>query len=147
MTFDCGSPILRTRPNVCQRSTGPSSVSRPPTGHGEPLLGSAQSPRGPLRASGYNLTISNVPCPDVPPYMLGAELVEAHPVVPSPRPRACDRIVRYRDRLHFGLFADPDAQLAEAAVAASALGGPLGVPDPVERLREETLELLEARAL
>lgn len=119
--------------------------------------------------------------------MLGAELIEAHPVVPVAEGHALAiGIFRYRDRLHFGLFADPDvfpqvrhmpealgaslhrllspevqsgmgrprrrpipstAQLAEAAVAASALGGPLGVADPVERLREETLELLEARAL
>ena len=58
----------------------------------------------------YNLTISNVPGPDVPLYMLGAELIEAHPVVPIAEGHALAiGIFGYRGRLHFGLYADPEA--------------------------------------
>ena len=58
----------------------------------------------------YNLTISNVPGPDVPLYMLGAELIEAHPVVPIAEGHALAiGIFGYRGRLHLGLYADPEA--------------------------------------
>jgi diacylglycerol O-acyltransferase / wax synthase len=56
----------------------------------------------------FNLTISNVPGPDFPLYMLGAELIEAHPVVPIARRHALSiGIFSYLDRLHFGFYADP----------------------------------------
>ncbi len=58
----------------------------------------------------YNLTISNIPGPDVPLYMLGAELIEAYPVVPMAEGHALAiGIFGYRDRLNFGLLADPEA--------------------------------------
>lgn len=58
----------------------------------------------------YNLTISNIPGPDIPLYMLGAELIDAYPVVPMADGHALAiGIFGYRDRLHFGLLADPDA--------------------------------------
>ncbi len=58
----------------------------------------------------FNLTISNVPGPDFPLYMLGAELVEAHPVVPIAQGHALSiGIFGYRGRLHFGFYADPHA--------------------------------------
>ncbi len=58
----------------------------------------------------YNLTISNVPGPRVPVYMLGAELIEAHPVVPIAEGHALSvGIFSHRERLHFGLYADPRA--------------------------------------
>ena len=58
----------------------------------------------------FNLTISNVPGPDVPLYMLGAELIEAHPVVPIAQGHALSMgIFGYLGRLHFGFYADPHA--------------------------------------
>jgi WS/DGAT/MGAT family acyltransferase len=58
----------------------------------------------------FNLTISNIPGPDVALYMLGAELVEAHPVVPITQSHALSiGIFGYRGRLHFGFYADPHA--------------------------------------
>jgi diacylglycerol O-acyltransferase / wax synthase len=72
----------------------------------------------------YNLTISNIPGPPFPLYMLGAELVDAHPVVPIAEGHALSiGIFGYGGRLHFGLYADPDAfpqvrQLPEALDAA-----------------------------
>ncbi|MEX2196172.1 MAG: wax ester/triacylglycerol synthase family O-acyltransferase [Thermoleophilaceae bacterium] len=58
----------------------------------------------------YNLTVSNVPGPRVPVYMLGAELAEAYPVVPLSDEHALSvGIFTYRDHAHFGCYADPDA--------------------------------------
>jgi WS/DGAT/MGAT family acyltransferase len=58
----------------------------------------------------YNLTVSNVPGPRVPVYMLGAELVAVHPVVPIPEGHALSvGIFTYRDTAFFGLYADPEA--------------------------------------
>ena len=58
----------------------------------------------------FNLTISNVPGPDFPLYMLGAELIEAHPVVPIAQRHALSMgIFGYLGRLHFGFYADPHA--------------------------------------
>jgi diacylglycerol O-acyltransferase / wax synthase len=58
----------------------------------------------------YNLTISNVPGPRTPVYMLGAELVEAHPAVPIAEGHALSvGIFSHGDRLSFGLYADPEA--------------------------------------
>lgn len=58
----------------------------------------------------YNLTVSNVPGPPVPLFMLGAELLEAHPVVPIAERHALSvGIFTHLEKLHFGLYADPDA--------------------------------------
>jgi diacylglycerol O-acyltransferase len=58
----------------------------------------------------YNLTVSNVPGPPVPLYMLGAELMEAHPVVPIAEGHALAvGIFTHLEKLHFGLYADPEA--------------------------------------
>jgi diacylglycerol O-acyltransferase / wax synthase len=58
----------------------------------------------------YNLTISNIPGPRQPLYMLGAELVEAYPVVPLGAEHALSvGMFSYRDHLFFGLYADPEA--------------------------------------
>jgi diacylglycerol O-acyltransferase / wax synthase len=74
----------------------------------DPLRGvAARTVAGPRT---YNLTISNVPGPDVPLYMLGAELIQAHPVVPIAQGHALSiGIFGYLGRLHFGLYADPEA--------------------------------------
>jgi hypothetical protein len=58
----------------------------------------------------YNLTVSNVPGPRVPLYLLGAELLEAFPVVPIADGHALSiGMFSYRDRLCFGGYADPTA--------------------------------------
>ncbi len=58
----------------------------------------------------YNLTVSNIPGPSFPLYVLGAELQGAWPVVPIAEDHALSiGIFSYRDHLHFGLYADPDA--------------------------------------
>jgi WS/DGAT/MGAT family acyltransferase len=69
----------------------------------------------------FNLTVSNVPGPDFPVYMLGAELAEAHPVVPLSEGHALSiGIFGYRDSLFFGIYADPTA-LPEARELPAAL--------------------------
>jgi WS/DGAT/MGAT family acyltransferase len=56
----------------------------------------------------YNLVVSNIPGPPVPVYMLGAELVEAYPVVPlSEKHGLSIGIFSYGEDLFFGLYADP----------------------------------------
>jgi WS/DGAT/MGAT family acyltransferase len=70
----------------------------------------------------YNLTVSNVPGPRVPVYLLGCELREAAPVVPLPERHALSvGMFSYRDRLTFGIYADPTA-LPQVAAMPAALG-------------------------
>ena len=90
----------------------------------DPLRGvAARTVAGP-RA--YNLTISNVPGPELPLYMLGAELIEAYPVVPIAQGHALSiGIFGYRGRLHFGLYADPGA-FAQVHELPSAMDAALG---------------------
>ena len=58
----------------------------------------------------FNLTVSNIPGPRVPVYMLGAELSEAYPVVPLAEDHALAiGMFSYRDHMCFGLYADPEA--------------------------------------
>ena len=58
----------------------------------------------------FNLTVSNIPGPRFPVYMLGAELAEAYPVVPLAEDHALAiGMFSYRDHMHFGLYSDPDA--------------------------------------
>ena len=58
----------------------------------------------------FNLTVSNIPGPRFPLYMLGSKLVEAYPVVPIPEDHALSiGIFTNLDRLFFGIYADPEA--------------------------------------
>jgi diacylglycerol O-acyltransferase / wax synthase len=99
----------------------------------------------------YNLTVSNVPGPPVPLYMLGAELLEAHPVVPIAEGHALSvGIFTHLEKLHFGLYADPEAfsqvaQLPEAldACLRQLLLRPRGVRGTRGRSRD--LPLVAAR--
>jgi diacylglycerol O-acyltransferase / wax synthase len=69
----------------------------------------------------YNLVVSNIPGPPCSVYLLGAELQEAYPVVPlSERHALSIGIFSYREHLHFGVYADPDA-LPEAAHLGGAV--------------------------
>lgn len=85
----------------------------------------AASPRS------YNVTISNIPGPSEPLYMLGARLEEAYPVVPISEEHALSiGVFGYLDHAHFGFYADPAAlpdvhDLPEAISAEiRALAGP-----------------------
>ena len=56
----------------------------------------------------YNVTISNIPGPSEPLYMLGARLEEAFPLVPLSEDHALSvGIFGYLDHAHFGFYADP----------------------------------------
>ncbi len=69
----------------------------------------------------YNLTVSNVPGPRTPIYMLGAELQEAYPVVPLSDQHALSvGIFTYREGVHLGLYVDPEA-LPEATALPMVL--------------------------
>ena len=73
-----------------------------------PLRGPAARAVGSARV--YNLTVSNIPGPELPLYMLGCELLEAYPVVPIAEGHALSvGVFSHRKHLHFGLYADPDA--------------------------------------
>jgi diacylglycerol O-acyltransferase len=86
---------------------------------GETVIGALGLLPGPLKTRAatlaaservYNLTVSNVPGPRVPMYLLGAELLEAFPVVPIAEGHALSiGMFSYRDRLCFGGYADPTA--------------------------------------
>ncbi|HEV3228018.1 MAG TPA: wax ester/triacylglycerol synthase family O-acyltransferase [Solirubrobacteraceae bacterium] len=72
-------------------------------------------------ARAYNLTVSNVPGPRTPIYMLGAELEETYPVVPLSEDHTLSvGIFTYADGLHFGLYAEPEA-LPEVTALPAAL--------------------------
>ena len=98
---------------------------------GELLLGSLGLLPGPLKTRAaqlaasprmYNLTVSNVPGPRVPVYLLGAELEEAFPVIPLADGHTLSvGIFSYCDRIHFSVYADPDA-LPQARELPGALG-------------------------
>jgi len=73
----------------------------------------------------YNLTVSNIPGPRVPLYVLGARLREAYPVVPIAESHALSiGIFSYAEHLHFGLYADPEA-LPDVASMPDALNAAL----------------------
>jgi hypothetical protein len=58
----------------------------------------------------FNLTVSNIPGPRIPLYLLGAKLTSVYPMVPVTAGHALSiGIFSYREHAHFGLLADPDA--------------------------------------
>jgi diacylglycerol O-acyltransferase / wax synthase len=72
----------------------------------------------------FNLTVSNIPGPTMPMYMLGCELQEAYPVVPiADRHALSIGVTTIRDQACFGVYADrellPDADLVAAAIDES----------------------------
>jgi hypothetical protein len=71
----------------------------------------------------YNLTVSNIPGPRVPVYLLGARLVDAFPVVPLSDGHALSiGMFSYLDRMFFGVHAEPEA-LPDAGRLPGALNG------------------------
>ena len=90
----------------------------------------AASPRA------YNVTISNIPGPRDPLYMLGARLEEAYPVVPLSEDHALSvGVFGYLDHAHFGFYADPRAlpDVGDLPVAISAEIRALAGPKPRRR--------------
>jgi hypothetical protein len=70
--------------------------------------------------------------------MLGAELVEAHPVVPIAQGHALSiGIFSYLERLHFGFYADPHAfpEVSELPAAFDTALQELLLPPGVQRRR------------
>jgi diacylglycerol O-acyltransferase len=72
----------------------------------------------------FNLTVSNIPGPSEPMYMLGCELEEAYPVVPiADRHALSIGVTTIRDQACFGIYADreavPDSDLVAAAIDQS----------------------------
>jgi diacylglycerol O-acyltransferase / wax synthase len=69
----------------------------------------------------FNLTVSNIPGPSEPLYMLGSRLVEAYPVVPIADGHAVSiGVTTVGDGAYFGLYADPEA-LPDADALAAAI--------------------------
>jgi WS/DGAT/MGAT family acyltransferase len=88
-----------------------------PAGVGSVLAGLSLMPSGMrsvvLRAASagsFNLTVSSIPGPRKPLYLLGARLDEIYPVVPvAPDQALSIGMFRYHHNLNIGLHADPDA--------------------------------------
>jgi WS/DGAT/MGAT family acyltransferase len=72
-------------------------------------------------ARAFNITVSNIPGPRFPLYMLGAELNEAYPVVPIAEEHSLSiGMFSYRDHMFFGIYADPET-LPEACALPGLL--------------------------
>jgi WS/DGAT/MGAT family acyltransferase len=72
----------------------------------------------------FNLTVSNIPGPSEPMYMLGCELEEAYPVVPiADRHALSIGVTTIQDQACFGIYADrellPDSDLVANAIDES----------------------------
>ncbi len=112
-------------------------------GGGEALMGAIGVLPDPLKDAAarlaasprmYNLTISNVPGPRLPVYLLGAELLEAAPVIPITDGHALSiGIFTVRDQVTFSVYLDPSAlpaaldlpqALNVAALEVGGLSGP-----------------------
>lgn len=71
----------------------------------------------------FNLTVSNIPGPREPLYMLGCRLAEAYPVVPIADCHALSiGVTTVGDGIHFGLYADPES-LPHGDSLATAIDG------------------------
>ncbi|HUO03568.1 MAG TPA: wax ester/triacylglycerol synthase family O-acyltransferase [Candidatus Binataceae bacterium] len=76
------------------------------------------------RARAYNITVTNVPGPQMPLYMLGSRLLAAYPMGPLFENQALNiALLSYDGKLHWGLNADfdalPDLREMIAALQAS----------------------------
>jgi diacylglycerol O-acyltransferase len=72
----------------------------------------------------FNLTVSNIPGPQEPLYMLGCELEEVYPVVPIPDDHAVSiGLTTIKDQAFFGVYSDcqslPDADLLARGIGES----------------------------
>jgi diacylglycerol O-acyltransferase len=70
----------------------------------------------------FNLAVSNIPGPQEPVFMLGCELEEVYPVVPTPDDHAVSiGLTTIKDRAFFGIYADCQS-LPEADLLARGIG-------------------------
>jgi WS/DGAT/MGAT family acyltransferase len=91
------------------------------------------------RARSFNLTVTNVPGPQLPLYMLGSRMSAAYPLGPLFLDQALNiALFSYNDRLHWGFNADwdvlPDLRDLVAAIRASFDG----LLQATERARAQT---------
>ena len=95
----------------------------------------------------FNLTVSNIPGPRFPVYMLGAKLSEAYPVVPIAEEHSLSiGMFSYLDHMFFGLYADPDT-LPEVHELPRVLDGEVrALAMPRRRRRRSTAPLALAKA-
>jgi diacylglycerol O-acyltransferase len=127
------------RPEATQAFVQAAGLVPPPLR--TPLVRALAAPRQ------FNLTVSQSPAPRGSLYLLGCELEEVYSVVPIARGHALAiGMVRYRQELFFGCYADPDAlpevhelpalleaeleELAAAARPAPAAPAPAPRPAP-----------------
>jgi WS/DGAT/MGAT family acyltransferase len=122
------------RPQATQAFVQAAGVIPPPLR--TPVVRALATPRQ------FNLTVSQSPAPRGSMFLLGCELEEVYSVVPiSQGHTLAIGMVRYRNELFFGCYADPDAlpevhdlprllegELEELAAAAAAERGPASVP-------------------
>lgn len=81
----------------------------------------SQAARLQARQRGFNLSVTNIPGPQRPRYLLGRELRAIYPAVPLARKQALSvAVIGYAGRLCFGLLADHDA-LADLELLAGLL--------------------------
>ena len=93
------------------------------TGFAPPTI-VAQAARLQTRQRFFNLTVTNVPGPQFPLYLMGRELLALHPQVPLARNTAIGvAIMSYHGGLNFGLISDldtvPDLHVVAAALEAT----------------------------
>jgi diacylglycerol O-acyltransferase len=82
------------------------------------------------RARSFNLTVTNVPGPQIPLYLLGAKMIAAYPLGPLFENQALNiALLSYNGNLHWGFNADYDAipDLAELVAAVRASFGELRI--------------------
>jgi WS/DGAT/MGAT family acyltransferase len=91
----------------------------------------------------FNLTVSQSPAPRGPLYLLGCELEEVYSVVPIAQGHALAiGMVRYRQELFFGCYADPDA-LPEVRELPALLAAELDELAAASRARARPLRAVE----
>ena len=119
---DCARSARRRA--ASRRSAGPPAARRSWARSGTCRSRSSRARPGSRRARACTTSRSRTsPGPRVPVYLLGAPLVEAFPVVPLSDGHALSiGMFSYRDRMFFGVHAEPDA-LPDAGRLPGALNG------------------------
>jgi diacylglycerol O-acyltransferase len=114
----CDEPDAARRVRDIHMATSEQKRNREPEGADDVMrsLGFAPAPVQRLASKlvasprAFNLTVSNIPGPREPLYMLGCELAEAYPVVPiADRHALSIGVTTVRDGAYFGLYADPES--------------------------------------
>jgi diacylglycerol O-acyltransferase len=114
----CDEPDPVRRMRVIHMATSEGKRERVPEG-ADDVMTSLRFAPGPVRRlasrlisspRAFNLTVSNIPGPSEPLYMLGCPLAEAYPVVPiADRHALSIGVTTVGDGAYFGLYACPEA--------------------------------------